>query len=756
MADALRGARDGASDGPVDEPRDGAGADTAGAMGLSGVDPLPGMFAHAPVIFAVLGGPSHVVRGANQAFVEAVELGRPGSVIGRPIAEVVPELVQQGLLSLLDSVHNDGEPFVTQGAGVLLGPPGRRRLRYFDVSLDPWRDRNGDVRGVAFLAVDVTRQRAAHKLAAEQQALLEQIARDAPLAEVLDGMCRAIEKLSPGVISSVLLLDRTGTRLLHGAGPSLPDFYKEAIDGSPIGPHEGSCGTAAFRREMVVVNDIADDPLWADYRELAAKAGLGSCWSAPILSTAGELLGTFAMYHRSPRALREEDLDLSIVFTRTAALAVERHRTEVARRQAAEREHELSADLEFVLRTSTAVSEESRYPQNLQRLARLAVPALGPVCVIDVREDGRVRRVAVALAPELPQQAEALLAAEGRATAVDGPVGRVLATGRTEVSRTAPGGAWRELGLEITGQVCVPLTARGHTFGALTVVATAERPLGARAIALAEELARTAAAGAETTRQHAQRARLAHDLQAGLLLAALPDVPGLRLAASYRPAGEGLDIGGDFYDVFPLPGDWWGLVIGDVCGRGAAAATTTALVRNTARAVAPLLPTPGAVAQAVNDALLARPDSTESFVTLIYAELRRVRDGIAVSLVRAGHPPPVLQRADGTLSCPAPAGRLLGVSPDLDLALESFTLQSGDRLVLVTDGILEARDASGALFGEERLLAALRPPGDATDTADAADAADARSVLDSVTDAVDAFTGGLTDDDQAVLVLVAE
>ncbi|MEZ0070436.1 serine phosphatase RsbU (regulator of sigma subunit) [Streptacidiphilus sp. MAP12-20] len=553
----------------------------------TGADPLAGLFAHAPVIFASLSGPTHLLEWANEAFFEAVGVGRGPELLGRPTAEALPELVHQGLLALLDSVYHQAGPYVAQSTGVLLGPPGKARLRYFDFSFEPRRDQAGQVVGVAFLAVDVTRQRAAHKLATEQQALLEQIARDAPLAEVLDGMCRAIEKLSPRVLSSVLLVDATGRRLLHGAAPSLPDFYRAAIDGSEIGPQEGSCGTAAYRREMVVVGDIATDPLWTAYRDLARQAGLAACWSSPIISSTGELLGTFAMYHRTPRTLPEADLDLSFVFTRTAALAIERHHAEQARRQAHEREQALSADL----------------------------------------------------------------------------------------------------------------------------------------------------------------ARLAHDLQAGLLLAALPMVPGVRLAASYRPAGEGLDIGGDFYDVFPLPQDRWGLVIGDVCGRGARAATTTALVRNTARAVAPLLPTPGAVTEAVNDALLARPDSGENFVTLIYAELRRTREGIAVSMVRAGHPPPLLRRSDGTLTSPSPAGQLLGVSPDPELDVESFVLRSGEGLVLVTDGILEARDATGTFFGEERLVAALRSTGGITD---------AQRILDAVTDAVDSFNGGVADDDQAALVLIAE
>jgi serine phosphatase RsbU (regulator of sigma subunit) len=717
-------------------------ADTA-----TGSDLLPGMFAHAPVIFAALSGPHHLLEGANQAFFEAIGFGRGPELLGRPAAEVVPELAHQGVLGLLDLVYREGEPFVAHNAEVLLGPAGKARQRYFDVSVEARRDRTGRIHGLAFLAVDVTRPRAAHRLAVEQQALLEQIARDAPLTEVLDGMCRAIEKLSPRLLGSVLLLDATGKRLLHGAAPSLPDFYNEAVDGSPVGPEEGSCGTAAYRREMVVVSDIATDPLWARYRDLARRAGIAACWSSPILSSTGELLGTFATYHRAPRTLGEDDLDLSIVFTRTAALAIERHRAEQARRQAHESEQALSSDLAFLLDTSTAVSEEAHYPQNLQRLARLAVPALGPVCVIDVLEASGIRRVAVGFAPHLPQRAEELLAAETPALSEASAVGRVLATGASEISQTAPSGAWRELGLRITGQVCVPLTARGHTFGALTLVATVDRPLDGRAITLAEELARIAAASAETTRQYDQRARLAHDLQAGLLLSALPVVPGAQLAAFYRPAGEGLDIGGDFYDVFPLPGDWWGLIIGDVCGRGAYAATTTALVRNTARAVAPLLPTPGAVAQVVNDALLARSDNGESFVTLIYAELRRTRDGIAVSMVRAGHPPPVLRRADGTVSSPTPAGQLLGVSPDPELVLDSFTLDSGDSLILVTDGILEARNPSGAFFAEDRLAAAVRSTAGVTDV---------HRILDAVTHAVDVFTGGVTDDDQAVLALVAD
>ncbi|MEY9964522.1 serine phosphatase RsbU (regulator of sigma subunit) [Streptacidiphilus sp. MAP12-16] len=706
---------------------------------------LADMFTHAPVIFAALSGPDHVLEGANQAFFAAIGAGRGNEALGLPVTETVPELVHQGLVHLLDGVYRTGVPFATQGASVLLGPAGSARHGYYDFSFEPRHDSAGRIMGVAFLAVDVTKQRRAHKLAAEQQALLEQIARNAPLSEVLDGMARAIEKLSPKVLVSVLLVDQSGRHLRHGAGPSLPDFYNQAIDGTEIGPRQGSCGTAAHRRKMVVVADIEGDDLWTDFKDLAREAGLAACWSTPIMSATGELLGTFAVYHRTPRAPRAEDLDLSTVFARTAALAIERDRAEHARRTAYAREQAASADLAFILETNTAVSRETHYPQNLQCLADLAVPALSPICTIDVLEDGYVRRVAAAAGTDLPPGAKEILAGQAPSSRAEGPVTRVLAGGVSEVAEGPPPSPWADLDLQVTSYMCVPLTARGRTFGVLTLVATADNPLDARSMALAEELARTAAASAETTRQYAHRARLAGDLQAGLLLAALPTVPGAQLAASYHPAGEGLEIGGDFYDVFPLPGDRWGLIIGDVCGRGAHAATTTALVRHTARAVAPLLPTPVAVAHAINRALLAQPNSQESFVTLIYAELQPGPTGLTLHLVRAGHPSPVLRRVDGTVSVPTTPGQLLGVSSDPVLHAETMELAGGDALVLVTDGILEVRDAEGTFFGEDRLVQAVQLAGTAT----------AQQTLDAINTAVDGFTGGVAEDDQAALILVA-
>jgi GAF domain-containing protein len=132
-----------------------------------------------------------------------------------------------------------------------------------------------------------------------------------------------IEAQAPGMLCSVLLLSEDGDHVRHGAAPSLPAEYVQAIDGSAIGPKHGSCGTAMYRGEPIVVTDILTDPLWEDYRDLATAAGLRACWSTPILSGRGKVLGSFAMYYREPRTPTGEEAGLTEVATRIAALAIE-------------------------------------------------------------------------------------------------------------------------------------------------------------------------------------------------------------------------------------------------------------------------------------------------------------------------------------------------------------------------------------------------------------------------------------------------
>ncbi|HEY7061971.1 MAG TPA: GAF domain-containing protein [Chloroflexota bacterium] len=166
-------------------------------------------------------------------------------------------------------------------------------------------------------------------LIAGQTRVLERIVCGAALGGVLEELTALIEAhAGPDVYASILLLDADGIHLRHGAAPSLPDAYNRAVDGLAIGPSEGSCGTAAYRRERVVVTDIATDPRWEPYRELAAAHGLGACWSTPIIGSSGQTLGTFAIYYPHPQAPRPGELELVDLLTRTAAIAIERYQTE--------------------------------------------------------------------------------------------------------------------------------------------------------------------------------------------------------------------------------------------------------------------------------------------------------------------------------------------------------------------------------------------------------------------------------------------
>jgi signal transduction histidine kinase len=156
-----------------------------------------------------------------------------------------------------------------------------------------------------------------------QSRILEMIARNAPLSEILKSLVLLIEKQSPEMLCSVLLLSDDGNHIRHGAAPSLPDDYVKAIDGAPIGPRNGSCGTAMYRGRSVVVSDIMEDPLWEDYRELASAAGLRACWSTPIMSGRGKVLGSFAMYYRQPQIPTGTEARLTDVATHIAGLAIE-------------------------------------------------------------------------------------------------------------------------------------------------------------------------------------------------------------------------------------------------------------------------------------------------------------------------------------------------------------------------------------------------------------------------------------------------
>ncbi len=163
------------------------------------------------------------------------------------------------------------------------------------------------------------------RLLVGQKNILEGIVAGHPLAEVLTAICLLAEREAGDMLCSILLLDPDGVHLRHGAAPSLPIEYSRLIDGKDIGPAAGSCGTAAFRREQVIVEDITTDPLWAAYREVAAAFELRACWSTPIFNATRRVLGTFAMYYRLPRKPSPEHATLIEMATQTAAIAIEHH-----------------------------------------------------------------------------------------------------------------------------------------------------------------------------------------------------------------------------------------------------------------------------------------------------------------------------------------------------------------------------------------------------------------------------------------------
>ncbi|WP_433170214.1 SpoIIE family protein phosphatase [Actinoallomurus sp. CA-150999] len=713
------------------------------AAGSGRWDDLMSMFGRSAAVFCILSGPEHVLEAANPAFFAAI--GSDRARTGVPIAEVMPGLAEQGFVALMDDIYRTGRAYTAADTRVMRVVGDSSREAFFDFTCEPQRDDAGEVVGITVVGVETTQGKNAQRLTAEHRALLEQIARDQPLEQILEGMALILEEQSPDLIVSVLLADPDGAHLRHGTGPSLPDFYNEAIDGISVGEGVGSCGTAAYRREPVIATDIGTDPDWRDFRDVAEAAGVAACWSTPILGTDGVLLGTFAMYHRRPCLPQDVDLALSAAFTRTAALAIERHRVQQARAAAEAKERAARHDLAFILEASTELARDLDVDETLHHLARLAVPALAPMCVVDVICTGRIVRAATAAGTKAQED---LLAAWSPVE--EKTMARLLARGITEVIQSPPTvpGPWRRLG--VTGHLCVPLVDRGRVLGALTLLATDERPLDDRSVALAQELALRAAATATNAYQYTQRVQLAHDLQAGLLLPDLPEPPGATVASCYEPAGEGLEIGGDFYDLFRLDDDRWAFMIGDVCGRGAVAATMTGLVRHTVRAVARLRCDLVAIADAVNTALIERSAQHElSFVTLVYGELRPSAGRLNVELIRAGHLPPLHRRADGTVEALHIPGMLLGAGPDPDIEPHKLVLESGESLVMVTDGFTEARSPDGDLFGDERLVAALtaRGPGELT----------AQDALDAITDGLGAFIAGCddSDDDRAALVITA-
>jgi PAS domain S-box-containing protein len=222
-------------------------------------------------------------------------------------------------------------------------------VRYIHTVGHPVVNASGDLVEFVGSSIDVTERKRAEALRDGESRILEMIARDARLEEILDSLVRVVEAQFAGLLCSVLLLDEAGQHVRHGAAPSLPKSYIEAIDGLCIGPKAGSCGTAMYRREPVFVTDILEDPLWESYRGVAKLYGLRACWSTPILAPSGKALGSFAMYYCEPRSPGPAETRALEMATHLAGIAMERRMARAER----ERLRQAQADLAHINRVTT-------------------------------------------------------------------------------------------------------------------------------------------------------------------------------------------------------------------------------------------------------------------------------------------------------------------------------------------------------------------------------------------------------------------
>lgn len=203
---------------------------------------------------------------------------------------------------------------------------------------------------------DISDRRKAEALSNGQKGVLEMIAGGESLPSTLDTLLRVVEEQSPEMHGSILLIDDTGAHLRHGAAPSLSSEYTHAVDGVPVGDGQGSCGTAAFWRKRIFVDDIETDPLWVNYKRLALKEGLHACWSTPILDAQERLLGTFAIYYKTKRLPTSPELRLVEMATHTAEVCITRHQAEQALRQSRERFATLVSSVDGVVWEADASS----------------------------------------------------------------------------------------------------------------------------------------------------------------------------------------------------------------------------------------------------------------------------------------------------------------------------------------------------------------------------------------------------------------
>ncbi|MBI5104946.1 MAG: SpoIIE family protein phosphatase, partial [Solirubrobacterales bacterium] len=509
------------------------------------------------------------------------------------------------------------------------------------------------------------------------------------------------------------------------------------------------------------------------YANEAAARSLGFASAAELLATPpAQVVDAFESFHEDGRPLRVADLpgrrvlagehpEPLLVRARNRETGEERWRTVKATAvPGADGRPRLAVNViddvtevkraelrqRFLARAGEVLASSMEHGETLQQVADLAVPELADWCVVTIPdEQGYLRPVAVAHGdPEMVRWAREYARHHAEHVTGDSGGAEVVRDGRTLLVQDITDdqlvaaadspeqlAALRRLGMRSV--VIVPMAASGGVIGTISFVsAESRRTFAPEDVELAEELARRAGTAIENARLYTERSEIARVLQVGLLPRALPEVPGFRVAALYRPAGDQNVVGGDFYEAFATPAGWM-VSVGDVTGRGAEAAALTAEARHVLRTVAQLTGDPVAAVAHLNAELVRKPRT--SIVTVALALL----EGDAVHVVCAGHPLPLLVRGGEVLTAGA-CGPLVGAWPDSRWSVQRTDLRPGDLVVLYTDGITDTRGVHER-FGEERLVEALRGTREAEDA------------LDRVLRAVEGFEHGPQADDTAVVVL---
>ena len=400
----------------------------------------------------------------------------------------------------------------------------------------------------------------------------------------------------------------------------------------------------------------------------------------------------------------------------------------------------------------------------IDSLIQLVVPALADGCLVDLVDgEGALRQAAVRdRDPAIDTALRQLRSEYGGPRSENDPRRDVLGGGPSRMFAAVPEDMLRKIAVDerhlelllvtrSSSAILVGMRTRGRTIGTLSLLRhPGQPPFVDDDLALAEELASRAAVALDNARLYDESRRtserfrrMAETLQASLLPPHLPSIEGLEVAATYLPAAEGVAVGGDFYDVFQLSDRWWGLVIGDVQGKGTEAATLTGLARHTVRTAA-IRQSPARTLQTLNEVLLSQSVAEEDkrFCTVIYGRLEMTAHGATIELSSGGHPPAMLRRADGTVEQAGGGGSLMGVFGDVSLRHHTVRLGPGDALVLYSDGVTEARRGAEE-FGEARLVSLLEATGATT----------AAALTTDVQDAVMRFSDGRMRDDIAILVV---